>query len=156
MTLIDAGRPTGPAVRSTPTRSREGRVTHRRRPGPARPAGGRLRYHGTGVAMSHAQHRRRPVSGAATAALACLAALITMWLGAIAQSGGVTSTPAAVPEQLAVVRVQPGENLRHLAARVAPDAPVGPVVARIRELNHLDSAVVDSGQTLIAPVGRSG
>jgi len=59
----------------------------------------------------------------------------------------------AVPDQLAVVRVQTGENLQHLAARVAPDAPLARVVARIRELNNLDSAALDAGQTLIAPVG---
>ena len=159
MTLIEAGRPVGPIVR--PVRpvygpSHRGRVVHRRRPGPARPTPGAMRYLGTGVGMSHAPHRRRSVSAAVTAALACAAALITVWLAMIAQSGGVTGTPAAVPDQLAVVRVQPGENLQHLAARVAPDAPVGQVVARIRELNHLDSAVLDSGQTLIAPVGPGG
>jgi hypothetical protein len=93
------------------------------------------------------------VSIAVTAALAALAALITVWLGSIAQSGGVTGTPPAVPEQLAVVQVQPGESLHHVAARVAPGAPVGNVVARIRELNHLDSAALDAGQTLIAPLG---
>jgi hypothetical protein len=40
-----------------------------------------------------------------------------------------------------------------VAARVAPDAPTAQVVQRIRELNKLDSASVDAGQTLIAPVG---
>jgi hypothetical protein len=40
-----------------------------------------------------------------------------------------------------------------VARRVAPDAPVTRVVERIRELNQLDSAAVDAGQTLIAPVG---
>jgi hypothetical protein len=35
---------------------------------------------------------------------------------------------------------------------VAPDAPVGAVVDQIRDLNKLDSAAVDAGQTLIAPV----
>ena len=36
---------------------------------------------------------------------------------------------------------------------MAPDAPVGQVVDRIRELNRLDSVAVDAGQTLIAPIG---
>jgi LysM domain len=112
-----------------------------------------MRYPGTGVPLSRAPHRRRPVSAAVTVAVAGMAALITVWLGAIAESGGVSGNLAAVPEQLSVVRVQPGENLEHLAERVAPHAPVGQVVARIRELNHLDSAVLDTGQTLIAPVG---
>ena len=43
--------------------------------------------------------------------------------------------------------------LQHVAARVAPDAPVGQVVDRIRDLNKLGSTALDAGQTLIAPVG---
>jgi hypothetical protein len=58
-----------------------------------------------------------------------------------------------MPDRLAVVRVEPGETLQRLAARVAPDAPTGQVAARIRELNELDSSAVTAGQTLIAPVG---
>jgi hypothetical protein len=114
-----------------------------------------LAYRGTAVGLSRAPHRRRPVSAAVTVALAGLAALITVWLGTIAQSGGVSGTPAAIPQQLAVVRVQAGESLQHLAARVAPDAPIAQVVDRIRELNKLESAALDAGQTLIAPVGPS-
>ena len=155
MTVIETGLgPLRPVVRPAPARcTPQGRVVHRRNPGPVRPGPAALRYRGTGVAMSHAPHRRRPVSATVTVAVAGMAALITLWLGVIAESGGVTGTPAAVPQQLSVVRVQPGENLQHLAARVAPDAPVGLVVARIRELNHLESAGLDAGQTLIAPVG---
>jgi predicted Zn-dependent protease len=85
-----------------------------------------------------------------TIVLAAVAALITIWLVSLAQARGGSS--AEVPEQLAVVQVQPGESLQRLAARVAPDAPVASVVERIRELNQLDSAAVDAGQTLIAPV----
>ena len=36
---------------------------------------------------------------------------------------------------------------------MAPDAPVEQVVERIRDLNKLDSAALDAGQTLIAPIG---
>jgi hypothetical protein len=59
-----------------------------------------------------------------------------------------------VPDRLAVVQVQMGETLQHVAHRVAPDAPVGQVVERIRELNQLDSVALDAGQTLIAPIGN--
>ena len=52
-----------------------------------------------------------------------------------------------------MVRVQSGESLQHLAARVAPDAPTHQVVERIRELNALESATLDAGQPLIAPIG---
>ncbi len=58
-----------------------------------------------------------------------------------------------MPDRLAVVQVQTGETLQQVAHRVAPDAPVGQVVERIRELNQLDSVALDAGQTLIAPVG---
>jgi LysM domain len=161
MSVIDDHRPSRIIVRPVP-----GRTPHRgnvRRPAPVRPAAGAVRYRGSGVPMSRARlgapsacgRARRRVSVAVTAALAGLAALITVWLGAIAHSGGVSGTPAAIPEQLAVVQVQAGESLQHLAARVAPGAPVAQVVARIRELNKLESAALDAGQTLIAPVGSS-
>jgi LysM domain len=103
--------------------------------------------------MSRASHRRRPITPAATVVLALIAAAITVWLGLVAQFGGVVGESAAVPDRLAVVQVQTGETLQQVAHRVAPDAPVGQVVDRIRELNQLDSVALDAGQTLIAPVG---
>ncbi len=119
----------------------------------ARPAVAPLRYRGTGIAVSRAAHGHRPVGTAVTLALAATAALITLWLGALANfSGDRAAAPAAVPERLTVVQVQAGETLQQLAGRVAPEAPAGQVVDRIRDLNQLDSAAVDAGQTLIAPV----
>ena len=115
-----------------------------------------MRYRGPGVVMSRASHRRRPITPAATVGLALIAALITVWLGVVAQFGGVVGTgdaAAAVPNTLAVIQVQSGETLQHVAHRVAPDAPVAHVIDRIRELNQLESASLDAGQTLIAPVG---
>lgn len=123
------------------------------RPAPARPVVAPLRYRGTGVAVSRAVHTRRPVSTVATLALAALAAGITVWLGSIAHlSSDRSSVPVSIPDQLAVVEVQAGETLQQLAARVAPDAPAGQIVERIRDLNKLDSVAVDAGQTLIAPM----
>lgn len=128
------------------------------RPGPTRPSGAPMRYHGTGVAMSTASHRRRPVSVLTTMGLALLAGIITLWLGLMANFGSVVNdepadASAQVPAALAVVRVEPGESLPQLAARVAPGAPVHDVVERIRNLNALDSNSVAAGQTLIAPIG---
>jgi LysM repeat protein len=161
MTRIDTlagahptARPTArpPAATPRPVRRRPRGGEARRRPGPA---GTPLRYRGSGVLMSRTPNRRRrPITPATTVALALLAALITVWLGVVAQFGAAvqdTSTP--VPSRLAVVQVQAGETLQHVAARVAPDAPVGRVVEVIRELNKLDSPALDAGQTLIAPVG---
>ena len=128
----------------------------RRRPRSNRPAVAPTRYRGTGVLMSRAPHRRRPITPATTVVLALIASAITVWLGLVAQFGGVVGTAASstpVPDTLAVVQVQAGETLAQVAHRVAPDAPVGHVVDRIRELNRLESASLDAGQTLIAPVG---
>jgi predicted Zn-dependent protease len=87
-----------------------------------------------------------------------VAAGITVWLGFVAHFGamlhaGPEKAAVQMPDRLAVVRVEPGETLQRLAARVAPEAPAGQVAARIRELNELDSSAVTAGQTLIAPVG---
>lgn len=124
------------------------------RPRPAKPDIAPLHYRYTGVAGSRVAHTRRPVSTTVTVALAGIAALITLWLGSLAQlSAGRQDASEVAPDQLAVVQVQAGETLQHLAGRVAPQAPVHQVVTRIRELNNLDSAAVEAGQTLIAPVG---
>lgn len=125
----------------------------RRRPRQSRPAVAPLRYGSPGLLMSRASHRRRPITPVTTVGLALLAALITVWLGMIAQFGeAVRGVSAPLPDRLAVVQVQAGESLQQVAARVAPDAPVGQVVERIRELNKLDGPGLDAGQTLIAPV----
>jgi hypothetical protein len=160
MTLIETI-PPGAPTRSRPIYVRP--AGRHGRPGPqgprpSRPAGAPPRYRGTGVLMSTAPHRPRPITPATTVALALLAALITVWLGLVAHFGGALGggsdqTAGHMPDRLAVVRVEPGETLQHLATRVAPDAPTGQVAERIRELNGLDSPKVTAGQTLIAPVG---
>lgn len=150
MTILDTVQYQSPPVVSPGIRPAQAR----RRPRPTRPAGASVRYRGTGVLMSRASHRRRPITPATTVLLALVAAGITVWLGFVAQLGGVVGTsPAAVPDRLAVIQVQTGENLHQVAQRVAPDAPVAQVADRIRELNQLDSVALETGQTLIAPVG---
>jgi hypothetical protein len=150
MTLIEArqgqaGQPVRRAQRAAGTL---------RRPRPVRPGGAPFDHRGSGVLMSRASHRPRPITPAKTVVLALLAALITIWLGVVAQFGGVVGgVQAPVPDRLAVVQVQAGETLHEVARRVAPDAPIGQVVERIRELNRLESAALDAGQTLIAPIG---
>lgn len=123
------------------------------RPAPTRPAMAAVHYRGTGVGVSQAPHTRRPVSTSVAFGLAVVAALITLWLGTLAQFSGERTVSANIPERLAVVHVQAGETLQQLARRIAPDAPTAMVVDRIRDLNKLDSASVDVGQTLIAPLG---
>lgn len=125
----------------------------RRRSRSRRPAGPPMRYRGTGVLVSRASHRRRPITPAGTVVLALIAGAITLWLGLVAQFGGVVGSEVEMPARLAVIQVQAGESLAQVAQRVAPDAPVGDVVERIRELNELESVALDAGQTLIAPIG---
>lgn len=146
---------------------RGGRVRRRPvdRPFPAGPPVGSFRYQGHGLKVSAARHPARSdrtsgtlsgrsVSTRVTVALAGLAALFTVWLGALAQAGvDRTSAPVASLERLAVVQVQAGETLQQLAGRIAPGTSVESVAQRIRDLNELDSSAVEAGQTLIAPVG---
>ncbi|ORV07941.1 LysM peptidoglycan-binding domain-containing protein [Mycobacterium celatum] len=156
MTVIETIRPDLPRrarpVRVGPAGRRDLRPHG---PRPTAPAVAPPRYRGTGVLLSSAPHRPRPITPATTVALALLAAVITVWLGLIAHLGAAVQSDAAgqVPDRLAVVRVEPGETLSHLAARVAPDAPAGQVAERIRQLNGLGTATLAAGQTLIAPVG---
>ncbi len=113
-----------------------------------------MRRCGTGAPASWFRGHRigvRPITPVTTVLLALVAAAITVWLGLVAQFGGVVGESGPVPDRLAVVQVQMGETLQQVAGRVAPDAPVSQVVDRIRELNQLDSVAVDAGQTLIAP-----
>ena len=145
-----------PTRSSEPTRSAGGAPARTRghRPAPARPPVAPLNYRGTGIAMSHAPHTRRPVSTAVTVSLAGLAALITLWLGSLASfSSDSSAAPVSGSDQLAVVQVQAGETLQQLAQRVSPGTPAAKTVDRIRDLNKLDSSAIDAGQTLIAPLG---
>jgi LysM domain len=152
MTTITRENPTDVVVRPV-RRTRSVHPAARRRPRSSRPAGSPLRYRGAGVLMSRASHRRKPITPVTTVVLALVAAAITVWLGLVAELGASTDAAAPVPGRLAVVQVHTGESLQQLAQRVAPDAPTGAVVDQIRQLNELDSAAVDAGQTLIAPVG---
>lgn len=163
MMLIDTIAPTFEAGDRERVASRRGPGTARRacavhtRPARlVRPGGAPLRHRGAGVPMSRVLHRPqpvKPVTPLTTVVLAVVAAAITVWLGLIAQFGAAAGGAPAVPDQLGVVRVQSGESLQHLAARVAPDTPTHQVIDRIVELNGLESVALTSGQTLIAPIG---
>src|SRR5690242_13119760 len=75
------GRTTPPARAGASVQHPTGRPV--RRPHPGRPAGAALRHRGTGVLMSRASHRRRPITPVTTVLLALVAAGITVWLGLV-------------------------------------------------------------------------
>ncbi len=121
-----------------------------------RPAGRPAAYRGNGIRVStvpHRVHGRRSVSLKATIVVSVGAAVATMWLLMLGQVSAAGVGGVGVPERVAVVQVAPGETLADVASRVAPDAPRSAVVSKIRELNELDSATVQAGQTLVSPVG---
>lgn len=146
-------------VRPAPVRpdgAYRGHQDSRRLPS-VRPPVGPIHYRGSGRAVSTAPHRVSAgarVGNAVTVAVAGLAALITVWLGLIAQAGADRAQqPAAGAERLTVVQVRTGETLQQLAGRLAPDAPAAEFADRIRDLNALHSSAVEAGRTLIAPIG---
>ncbi|WP_326569683.1 LysM peptidoglycan-binding domain-containing protein [Amycolatopsis rhabdoformis] len=114
--------------------------------------------------------RARVVVGRRSAGTACAEpsrpAVRWPWLAAIAVAAclvvtvlGVfgSGTPGgAVPERTASVSVQQGDTLSALAARFAPDSDQAAVVERIKQLNHLDDAVLVPGLPLTVPFAGQG
>lgn len=79
---------------------------------------------------------------------AALTVLVTVGQAAITQAG-----PGGEPvAPLGVTRVEAGETLWALAQRIAPDRDPREVVAQIRELNGMDSSMLQVGQQLLLPV----
>lgn len=79
--------------------------------------------------------------------LAIVVALAILGFGSFAGS----MAGSDVPTTTTVVRVEPGETLSDLAARMAPDSDVSAMVAKIRELNALEGSAVRPGQPLTVP-----
>ncbi len=103
-------------------------------------------------AVPHAAPAAQPQPRAqVVVAAALLAAVVVMGLLGLAHLRA--GDGVAVPEATTVVQVNAGESLSDVAARVAPEAPVGAVVERIRELNGLSSSALHPGQMLVTPTG---
>ena len=95
MTIITREDPTDLVVRPLrPARPVRRTVVERTARAAAAPARGRSAapIGGTGVLMSRASHRRKPVTPLATVVLALVAAAITVWLGLVAHFGASGST----------------------------------------------------------------
>ncbi|CRK55771.1 Peptidoglycan-binding LysM [Alloactinosynnema sp. L-07] len=102
------------------------------------------------VAGPECAPRRAPLPVVVLLGVATVVALAFLGLGAFAGS----MAGADVPRTTTVVRVEPGESLSELAARMAPDSDVTAVVAKIRELNGLTGSMVRVGQPLTVPFSR--
>src|SRR6204780_5837901 len=122
MMPIETISPTAPIrVRPVQVRPPARRGGHRG-PQPSRPLTAPPRYRGTGVLMSTASHRPRPITPATTVALALVGAGSTGWLGFVAHFGGMLAAgpekaSVQMPDRLAVGRVEPGGQLQRPAAR---------------------------------------
>lgn len=78
-----------------------------------------------------------------------LAALV---LGLVWGAGSVaTERPGAPATE--VVQVQPGDTLYGLAAEATTDGDVNATIARIQQLNGLESGVIQVGDRLRVPIG---
>lgn len=86
--------------------------------------------------------------------LTVLVLSVAMGFGAL--SVGEVATQAATsvehPPRLGHAVVQPGETLWQVASRADPAADPRAVVAELMTLNHLTSAEVIPGETLLLPV----
>ncbi len=79
--------------------------------------------------------------------------LLAFALGVWFAAGSVATQEGGV-EQVEVVSVAPGETLWDIASdavAVTGEGDVGDMVARIQEMNSLDSSMVMAGQTLRIP-----
>ncbi|QCQ90791.1 LysM peptidoglycan-binding domain-containing protein [Rhodococcus sp. SGAir0479] len=94
-------------------------------------------------------------SALSLSALSTVVATVVVTVGVVVgleALANLSGAPGGVPAQTAVVQVRSGETLSDVAARVAPGAPVGAVVDRIRQLNEMSGSGVRAGQTVLAPV----
>ncbi|MEV0074012.1 MULTISPECIES: LysM peptidoglycan-binding domain-containing protein [unclassified Amycolatopsis] len=133
--------PSGPAAPVRGTRERRGE--------PLRPPTRARVVVGPRIAPATCAQARRPaVRWPWLAAIAVAACLVVTVLGVF----GSGTPGGAVPERTASVSVQQGDTLTAIAARFAPDSDQGAVVERIKQLNHLDDAVLVPGLPLTVPV----
>ena len=135
MTIITREDPTDLVVRPMRPASTSGAAPVHGRTGPP---GRRCDYRGTGVLMSRASHRRRPVTPVTTVA----AGPGRGGHHRVARSGRAARRAAGGAGSRCRVgwpsfRCRRGSRCEQLAQRVAPDAPVGAVVDQIRDLNEL-------------------
>ena len=161
-TSVDAGaaeqsvcRPTGRPERrlGRADDGRAGRGSHRRLSAAADRVGGMCdgaepSACGWDRSNTAAVYRRRRLVASTAVGVALAGAA---WVLAFVGAGYEDAMTPATPGVTQVVHVRSGESLNDVATRIAADLPVDGVVARLREMNHLESVGLRVGQALIAP-----
>lgn len=99
----------------------------------------------TGASRLRITHRGRSVL------LALVALPVAAVLFALALNGGGATATLEAGEPLPVVVMESGQTLWSLAERIAPGADPRDVIEQIIVLNHLESADVWAGQSIIIP-----
>lgn len=89
--------------------------------------------------------------GLPTLALAALAAVAAVLLGAHAVAPAAASPEPAAAAPAETVTIDYGDTLWSVAGRVAPKAPRNETILRIGELNDLTGPDVQPGQVLYVP-----
>lgn len=69
----------------------------------------------------------------------------------VTAAGSVATQEAGTPEPTRILQVSSGDTLWEISAELAEDGDVRGMMARIEQLNALDSAVLQTGQRLVVP-----
>lgn len=71
----------------------------------------------------------------------------------VTAAGSVATQRPGSPEPTRIVQVGTGDTLWAIAADLADDGDVRAVMEEIKQLNALDSGVLQAGQRLVVPAG---
>ncbi len=71
----------------------------------------------------------------------------------VTAAGSVATQRPGSPEPTRIVQVGTGDTLWGIAAELADDGDVRAVMEEIKQLNALDSGVLQAGQRLVVPAG---
>ena len=71
----------------------------------------------------------------------------------VTAAGSVATQQPGTPEPTRIVQVGTGDTLWGIASDLADDGDVRAMMEEIKQLNALDSAVLQAGQRLVVPAG---
>ena len=97
-------------------------------------------------APSRAAHPPRPV------VVVVAALLVAFAIGVfVTAAGSVATQQPGTPEPTKIVQVGSGDTLWDIASGLADDGDVRAMMEEIKQLNALDSGVLQAGQRLVVP-----